>query len=373
MRFVQHRYTAWQIVRKMIAGILLITLALVVAIAWYLFPNANKVLAAIEKHPQSASFYLRLNDESVATLNPDALTPLASTVKIIVAIEYAEQAAAGELDPDMLVPLSELDTFYVAKTDGGAHGAFLKHYADKTRENSISLRRVAKGMIAFSSNANTDYLIQLLGIDRINQRIELLGVHEHSTIYPLVASMFVADELVAETGNKQSIAARVSQLSDTEYLSYIERARSNLVSNPNYKKTLTNIDSSVQKVWTERLPASTASEYVSIAHKMNSRKFFSPQTHEFLNEVMESLMENPANREWLVHSGQKGGSTATLLTKALYATLKDGNSIELVYFLKDLKVYSMLRLSLSMNAFEHKMLNNKHYREEVIKRIVRLQ
>jgi len=292
---VQHRYTAWQIVRKMFAGILIITLALVIGIAWYLFPSANKVLAAIEKHPQSASFYLRLNDESAATLNPDVLTPLASTLKIIIAIEYAEQAAAGELDPDMLVPLSELDKFYVAKTDGGAHGAFLKNYADKTHDNAISLRRVAKGMIAFSSNANTDYLIQLLGVDRINQRIELLGVKEHSTIYPLVASMFVADELVADTGTKQSIATRVRQLSDTEYLS------------------------------------------------------------------------------WLVHSGQKGGSTATLLTKALYATLKDGNSIELVYFLKDLKVYSMLRLSISMNAFEHKMLNNKHFREEVIERIARLE
>lgn len=357
----------------MLGGILLVTLLLVIGLAWYLFPSANKVLATIEKRPQSASIHLRLNDKSVATLNPDTLTPLASTVKIIVAIEYAEQAAAGEIDPDMLVPLAELDKFYVPKTDGGAHRAFVKHYADRISNNAISLRRVAKGMIAFSSNANTEYLMHLLGLDRVNRRVEQVGIKEHTLIYPLVASMFVADELVAETGNKQSIAARVRELSDTEYLSYIERARSKFVSNTDYKTTLKNINSSVQNVWTERLPASTASEYVSLAHKMNSRSFFSAQVHEFLNEVMETIMEHPANREWLVHSGQKGGSTATLLTKTLYATLKDDNTIELAYFLRDLKVYSMVRLSISMNAFEHKLLNNKAYREEVIKRINRLQ
>jgi D-alanyl-D-alanine carboxypeptidase len=359
-------------IKIMLGGIVFIALALVVGAAWYLFPSANKVLAAIEKHPQRASLYLRVNNKAVVTHNPDILTPLASTVKIIIAIEYAEQAAAGKIDPDMLVPLSELDKFYVPKTDGGAHGAFLKNYADKTINNVISLRRVVKGMIAFSSNANTDYLVHLLGVDRINQRLSLLGVKQHSPIYPLVASMFVADELVAETGNNQTIATRVREVPDTQYLNYIERASSQLASDPNYKTTLTNINSAVQKVWTERLPASTATEYVEIAFKMNSRSYFSPQVHEFLNEVMETIMENPANREWLVHSGQKGGSTATLLTKALYATLKNSNTIELVYFLTELKVYSMVRLSISMNAFEHKILTNDAYRTEVIERINKL-
>jgi D-alanyl-D-alanine carboxypeptidase len=37
------------------------------------------------------------------------MMPLASTVKIIIAIEYAEQAAQGQINPDEKISLSELN------------------------------------------------------------------------------------------------------------------------------------------------------------------------------------------------------------------------------------------------------------------------
>lgn len=362
-----------RVILKIIISILGIVIFIIAGVVWYMFPSANKVLAYIEHNPQSSSFYLRVNDESVVTLNPNKLTPLASVVKIIIAIEYAEQAAAGDLDPDTLVSLSELDKFYLPNTDGGAHAAFLKNYANQITGGEISLRRVAKGMIAFSSNANTEYMQQLLGSDRINQRLQKLGVEKHSEIYHLVSSLFVADEMVADSGNKNSIPKRMRLLSDADYLGYIKRAQDKLVRDPTHKNSLTNFQVPIQKVWSERLPASTAAEYVSIARKMNSRDYFSPQSQGFLNELMESVMENPASREWLIHSGQKGGSTGTLLTKVLYATLKDGNSIELAYFMDDLKTYQMLQLSESLQAFELKILTNQNFRAEVLKRIGKLK
>ena len=43
-------------------------------------------------------------------------------------------------------------------------------------------------MIIYSSNANTDYLIDLLGVNNINQRINALGLKQHEEVYPIVGA-----------------------------------------------------------------------------------------------------------------------------------------------------------------------------------------
>ncbi len=62
-------------------------------------------------------------------------------------------------------------------------------------------------------------------------------------------------------------------------------------------------------------------------------------------------MENHANKTWLTHAGMKGGSTIFVLTKALYATLKDGTKIEMAYFFNDLTGDENQRLQKWMNHF----------------------
>lgn len=42
-------------------------------------------------------------------------------------------------------------------------------------------------MITYSSNANTDYLINKLGIDSINARAAALGISQHEDVYQLSA------------------------------------------------------------------------------------------------------------------------------------------------------------------------------------------
>ena len=69
---------------------------------------------------------------------------------------------------------------------------------------------------------------------------------------------------------------------------------------------------------------------------LNNRKYFDDSTYAVLAEVLETLMEVPANKAWLSHAGMKGGSTVFVLTKALYATLKNGTKIEMAYFFNDL-------------------------------------
>ena len=121
----------------------------------------------------------------------------------------------------------------------------------------------------------------------------------------------------------------------------------------------------IQRIWSDNLPSSTVKDYVGIMKKINSKTYFDLETQKYLDEVMEGLMENPANKKWLKHAGMKGGSTAFVLTKAFYATDKKGNTTELAYFFNDLEFVENTRLQGSMNEFELKILTNKEFRDKI--------
>ena len=94
--------------------------------------------------------------------------------KIIIAVEFAKQVSEGKINRDEQISLQELEKYYVKNTDGGAHPDWLEDA--KARElvenGQIALEEVAKGMIHYSSNANTTYLLDKLGIERVNDSLK---------------------------------------------------------------------------------------------------------------------------------------------------------------------------------------------------------
>lgn len=331
---------------------------------YYFLPNEGKVLNFIKENPEKSAILLFRNDTILASQNIDKVMPLASTVKIIIAIEYAEQSAAELLNPDELVLLSDLDKFYVPNTDGGAHSSWLKSLKEKIEDEKVSIREIAKGMIKFSSNANTEWLLNRLDIQKVNARIDSLGLKNHTRIYNIVSALFVGKELFPGVKGKE-LEAKLKELSMNDYIEATNRIHQKLLSDTLYKKGIGDFDMNIQRIWSDRLPSATVNDYVSVMKKINNRNYFDEKVQHYLDEVMEYLLENPANREWLEHSGMKGGSTAFVLTKSLYATDKKGNKTELAYFLNDLSIIEMTRLQMSMNEFELKILTNKEFRDKI--------
>ncbi|MCC3377724.1 D-alanyl-D-alanine carboxypeptidase, partial [Cohnella sp. REN36] len=91
-------------------------------------------------------------------------------------------------------------------------------------------------------------------------------------------------------------------------------------------------DGDIDKMNSERFPSATAKEYAELMQKINSRTYFSKEVQTYLHPLLEGIMENPANKQWLQHAGKKGGSTAYILTDAMYATTKEGTRTELAVF-----------------------------------------
>jgi len=330
--------------------------------------TADSLLNFIKQNKNRSSLFLRKNDTVIAQLNEDKLMPLASTVKIIVAIEFSKQAAHNVIDENKRIPLSELDKYYLPNTDGDAHPKWVA-YERRLRHitnDSLKLIDVARGMIIFSSNANTEYLMDLLGFENIQNNLQLLGLKKHTPIYPLVSSLFLYQN--PKKIGEDKIIRVIEKLSNEDYARAAYLIHNELKNDSNYKKEFRPQDLTLkmQKEWSDRLPSSTTKEYVQVCSILNNRKFFDEKTYSTLAEVLESLMEAPANKTWLSHAGMKGGSTIFVLTKALYATLKNGTRIEMAYFFNDLTGEENIRLQKWMNDFEIKVLTDEKFRNEMI-------
>ncbi len=329
---------------------------------------ADSLLNFIKQNTSRASLFLRKNDTVIAHLNEDKLMPLASTVKIIVAIEFAKQAAHNVFDENERIPLRELDKYYLPNTDGDAHPKWVGYERSLGHviNDSVKLIDVARGMIIFSSNANMEYLMDKLGFDNIQNNLQLLGLKAHTPIYPLVSSLFLYQN--PKNLSEDKIIKVIGKLSNEDYAKAAILIHSELKNDSNYKKKFRPQDLTLkmQKEWSDRLPSSTTKEYVQLCSILNNRKYFDEKTYAILTEVLETLMEAPANKTWLSHAGMKGGSTIFVLTKALYATLKNGTKIEMAYFFNDLTGEENLRLQKWMNAFEIKVLTDENFRREMV-------
>ena len=367
-----------------IIGGLFACIGIAIGIVFWIFQkdlnkdNPDYVLQFLKenKDNEQVSLAIHYNQQNWVEMNTKKPLPLASTVKIIVAIEYAQQAAEGRINSQQLVSLEDLQTFYIPKTDGGAHEAWLKQLKqdNKIENNFVSLNEVANGMIAYSSNANTEFLMELLGLENINKVLEQLNLMDHEPLYPIVSSLYIPTQFMKEKGlTKKETLTAMKAMDMTEYreraLSIHEAWLKKPLSNEEKKKSLQTLDMDFQKVWSDRLIRATTADYITILEKLNHKNFFNEDVHKYLDPVMEQLMQNSKNQKWLLHGGQKGGSTAFVLTLAAYTEDKDGNQTEIAFFANNLNRIEQTKLSKNMNSFQLKFLTDEKFRLHVQKEL----
>lgn len=344
-----------------IIGIVLGSLLLVLGVfLFYLYKKTQPEAMArfIKENPHRASVCMVQNDTVFAAQNIDSVMPLASTVKIIVAVEYARQVAAGTIDPAEMIDTASLDRFYIPNTDGDAHPSWMAEVRKKGLlfGSKVPLNEVAKGMIRYSSNANTEYLLDRLHVDSVNAGIKRLGLSRQEPLYPFVASLFISQGL----SNDQ-----IKAMSDEKYIAASVAIHDKLKTDTGFKRSFKPVTLDMQRVWSDRLPGGTTGEYIEILKKINRRDFFSVAEQKVMDELMEGILDNPKNREWLAHAGFKGGSTAFVFTMAMYATSKKGTQTELAYFFDDLSMWESLLLQAAANEFHLAILRSPATRNKM--------
>jgi len=344
---------------------------------WVNSASPMYVWKKVNDDEMQSSIVFNENGKTAVAIDSEKLMPLASTVKIMVAMEYAFQAEEEKIDPDEAINLSELEIYYVPNLDGGAHEAWLEYMQeqDSIDNGTVSLREVAKGMIGFSSNANTEYLMSKLGIENIEKRMESLEIVDHTPLFYFTSALFIPyeiqkreypDQSVEEA--KEEIIETMRTMEDEEWIRLAAFIHDALKKEDNYQNDA-NItgwwDGDFDRLFSETFIQSTASEYARVMAMINDEQF-PPAAQEELEYVLGILMENEANREWLKRAGKKGGSTRYILTDAMFGEDKNGNKYELAIFFDDLKWYEAFKLGKSLNEFELKLLTEESFREELV-------
>ena len=328
---------------------------------------ADSFLNFIITNKARASVYITRNDTVIISLNENKLMPLASTVKIMVAIEFAQQVAHEMINENSYVKLDELDKYYIPDTDGGAHPAWLA-YAKKNKDikgDSVKLVDVARGMSMFSSNANTEYLMDLLGFDNVKDNITFFNLKQHTAIYPFVGAMFLYQ--VPKKSTEDKLIKSLGGLSDKKYSMEAYDMHMELKEDSSFKATFRpeQFTMKLQKLWSDRLPSSTTKEYVQIVQALNKREVLDEDAFFPIAEILEFPMENKAFQSVFKHYGVKGGSTGFVLTHVLYFTTKNGTRMEMAIFFNNLLPSEEKKLESWLDPFEAQIIFDAAFRNKV--------
>ena len=334
--------------------IIIISIILILFIAlWYLKNDPHYITRFLIENKNRSSLCIIRNDEVFVAINENKVMPLASTVKIVIALEYANQVSKNIVTKDEPVDLDHLNNFYLANTDAGAHKSWLNDIERKEliQKNFVALEEVVRGMIRFSSNANAEYLIGKLGNEKIDAFIKNENLN-HTPIYPFVSSLIVS-----------SISPG---LPDPDLISESWKIHERLKNGDGDLLQSFKIPKlPVQRIWSDKLPASTTKDYCTLMNKINSDTLTDQKVSHLLKQILGWPMNTAANQKHLTSFGIKGGSTAFIVTEALYATDAPGNKTALAVFFNDLKDWEKIFIDWNLTKFELKILLDEKFRNNV--------
>ena len=272
-----------------VAGVIIVAvIASFVIMKYYLSKeDPNYVLKYIKEHKddKTCSLFIKRNGEVITSINENKKLPLASMAKIVIAVEFAKQVSEGKISRDEQISLHELNKYYVKDTDGGAHPAWLEDADTRNlvKNGQIALEEVAKGMIHYSSNANTTYLLDKLGIERVNESIKELELTSHDKFSSYTASLYMRGYVEKELHEPENQSLeKIRNMSQDEYNQHVLQIHEWMKDEEEWKKRdiPLKVDMEFQRIWSDRLVGANAKDYMSIMEKINSRKYFPRRNRE---------------------------------------------------------------------------------------------
>ncbi len=317
----------------------------------------NPIYEHIIQYPEYCSLSFVKNNQSLINVNKAQKRPLASIYKLIVMLAYLDQCEKGTIHPATQVHFKQLKRYWIPWIDP----AFIKWYTavndqGKIKKNSVALSEVVKGMLQYSCNTNTDYLLSVIGIDRVQEQLETYVLKDHDPIIPISTSVLVVLRDGIDIEHTPSSLAQIANES-FQYLiegKKIEGIDLNLLNDFDYK---------MQCRWSDLLPHSTAVTYGKLLKNIQ-------QIHK-RNPALQDVMgwfETTKSYKGL-RGGMKLGYTPKVFNVALYCADSDGNEYQLVYFLDNLSESQRHTFEYVANDFNQKLIKDRIFVEDFKRKI----
>lgn len=332
---------------------------------------ARPALDQILNAPQTVGLaaYRAGQQENGVFLNAGVPLPLASVVKVVHLIAYAEAVAAGELSPTETVFLEDLDRFYY-RLDQRAHPNALEGLEEDGRlfgqPPALILDEVVRMMIEYSSNAATDYVHMRLGQERIEQTALDLGLQSHTAPCPFLGQFLImanpARAQISEqaalqfySDNPQRYGDDVMQL--TAAFSEDDAFREEALA---WRRTTRRPDLFAQQQFSEQFNArGSAADYAALMARVAFNGLNSQESSFIARRQLEWPMQFPENQALFTNLAYKGGSLPGILTTVYYAyPIDDPTPVVVALFYHDLEnsTYQQWRRSLAHDEFARWLL-----------------
>jgi D-alanyl-D-alanine carboxypeptidase len=329
-------------------------------------PAYERILAAPET-VGLAAFQVGQESEGVY-LNADVPMPLASVVKIITLIAYANAAAAGELDPAEWVTLDEIGQTYLPRSDLGAHNRALQELGERQLiafdPPATPLEEVPWMMIRHSSNAAADYLHLRLGQRVIEQTVIDLGLESHTAPCPWIGQFLAIANRQTSGSNRQAVQ---SYLDNPEHYGYeAMRLAESYANDEAYRASESEpgwrASFDTQLLFADNLNAqANARDYAGLMSRIVQNQLSNGYTNIVVRRALEWPMAFLVNQELFTTIGLKDGSLPGVLTTAYYAQrIEDGATIVVVLFYRQLprQTYQQWRRDLPNDEFARWLLSD---------------
>lgn len=267
-------------------------------------------------------------------LNQDVPMPLASVVKVVHLVAYAEAVAAGELNPLTTVPLADIEAYYQPGLDLGAHERAVAELTANGRTfgnpPNLLLDEVPWMMIRHSSNAATDYLHMLLGQTRIEETAVALGLYSQTAPCPFLGQFLAMGNYTrAEIDDQTAVRALIAN--PEEYgrlvmeltLAYSSSADFR-AAQQEWRSSTRRPIGSTQRLFVANLNAhGTAQEYADLMARIALNGLSSGESSYLTRRYLEWPMRFAVNQALFTNLGYKNGSLPGILTTVYYAYPRD--------------------------------------------------
>ena len=307
----------------------------------------NPIAEYLIKQPDHASLLFIKNEEPLLTINAHRHMPLASIYKLVILKTYLDQCEAGTIRPDTQIHIQELKCYLISWIDPG----FKKWYhtvreKNKIKKDRIALREIVQGMLAYSCNAHTDFLLSLVGIANVQEELSVLGMRDHDPIMPISTSvlLFLRDTVKNKTHTPCSLAKEANIAFEALLKGEnVEGLDFNLLNHFDYK---------MQCRWSDALPKGSVHSYTKLLTHLQNR-----QRHDKeLQKVMHWFGNLKSYKG--TSGGMKLGSTPKVFNTVLYATDKQQNTYQLLYFLNNLTVDQKQLVEFASASFNVQILKD---------------
>lgn len=310
-----------------------------------------------------------------AHLNPDRPQPLASSMKILHLIAYAQAVKDGAIASGDT--LTREQWAQLLTLDGGALASSWEHLGEP---DAPSLEQLAEVMIRFSDNATPDWLLALLGNRRFAKARRKYVKGFMDAPLPISAMFGSWYGVLGEAGSGNRIAMDYSGIATDGYLDEVTRGAKRLQDETAAGEAQDGLcvappwatpscmppspapgEASLERLRRDFFTRSTTRTFARLYEGLLLRDRLPAETQEIVERHLEQWLDvfptlSPAFRRY----GLKGGSLASaagtdVLTWAHYMETGGGSGVVVVVFLYDMLEHADPPDAADVNAFAQQM------------------